>query len=67
MTTRTFAVPGMTCGHCQASIEQEVGKLSGVERVDVDLDSKTVTVDGTAGAVQVREAIEAAGFDVTTS
>jgi copper chaperone CopZ len=46
------------------SIREEVSEVDGVEAVDVDLDTKLVTVSGTAvddGAV--RAAIEEAGYE----
>lgn len=64
-STLTFTVPGMTCGHCEAAVKGEVGKVTGVAGVDVDLTTKLVTV---AGADLDREAIVAAideaGFEV---
>ena len=63
-TTRTYSVPGMTCGHCKASIEGEVAKLAAVELIVVDLDAKTVRVDGDVDDELVRAAIDEAGFDI---
>jgi copper ion binding protein len=63
--TLTFKVPGMTCGHCEAAVKQEVGAVAGVASVDVDLDSKDVTVVGDAlERDTIVEAIDEAGFDV---
>ena len=45
-TSVTLSVPGMSCGHCEAAVKSEVGKVVGVEAVDVDLDSKDVVVTG---------------------
>ena len=64
MTTRTYAVPGISCGHCKAAIEAAVGEVSGVDAVDVDVDSKTVRVDGDATDDAIRAAIDEAGYDV---
>lgn len=36
-TTSTYAVSGMTCEHCVASVREEVGEIDGVQSVDVDL------------------------------
>jgi len=44
MTTATYTVTGMTCGHCVAAVTQAVQALSGVSGVDVDLPTGTVTV-----------------------
>ena len=39
MTTETYTVTGMTCGHCVSSVTEEVSELPGVSDVQVDLDS----------------------------
>ena len=61
----TFSVPGMTCGHCEAAIKQEVGEVAGVTGVDVDLETKDVVVTGTSlDREALVAAIDEAGFDV---
>lgn len=64
MSTATYTVTGMTCGHCVSSVKEEVGALPGVTAVDVDLESGRVTVEsGTpVDAAQVRAAVEEAGY-----
>ena len=37
MSTTTYTVKGMTCGHCVGSVTEEVGEIPGVTNVDVDL------------------------------
>ena len=66
MTTETYTVTGMTCGHCVSSVTEEVGELPGVNDVQVDLDSGrvTVTADGPVGADKVRAAVEEAGYSL---
>ncbi len=61
--TRTYSVPAISCGHCKAAIEGEVGKLDEVEGVVVDVATKTVEVSGKAADEEVRRAIEEAGYD----
>ena len=34
----------MTCGHCVASVTEEIGEIAGVEDVDVVLETGAVTV-----------------------
>jgi copper chaperone len=41
----TFQVEDMTCAHCEKAIKTELTKGNGAVKVDVDLKSKTVTVD----------------------
>ena len=58
-------VPGMTCGHCEAAVKREVGKVTGVTDVAVDLDSKLVTITGSAlDHAALVDAIDEAGFEV---
>ena len=60
-----FTVPGISCGHCQAAITREVSAVVGVAAVDVDLDSKLVTVRGeTLDRDDIVAAIDEAGYDV---
>lgn len=44
MTTEKFHVPGISCNHCVNAVTKEVSALSGVQKVDVVLDTKIVTV-----------------------
>lgn len=64
--TTTYAVTGMSCQHCIDAVTAEVGRLTGVEQVEVDLSTGTVTV--TSGSAldldEVREAVDEAGFDL---
>ena len=61
--TKTYTVPGIHCGHCAASVKEEGSSVEGVEAVDVDLDSKVVTIRGNALSDEaLRGAIEEAGY-----
>lgn len=67
MTDKTFEVPDVHCGHCVSSIEGAVGKLAGIDAVDVDLDTHTVAVryDETELTTEaIVEAIEDQGYAV---
>lgn len=61
---RIYSVPGISCGHCKAAIEGEVGRVPGVDRVEVDVEAKTVHVEGTAADAEVRSAVDEAGYDI---
>ena len=64
MATLNFTVPGMTCGHCEAAVKGEIGKLDGVTRVDVDLTTKAVVVEGEGlDRAAVFAAVDEAGFE----
>jgi copper chaperone CopZ len=60
----TYTVPGMHCGHCERAVSTELEQVGGVESVEVDLETKLVTVRGSElndGAL--RAAIDEAGYE----
>ncbi|WP_406284462.1 heavy-metal-associated domain-containing protein [Embleya sp. NBC_00896] len=66
MSTATFTVSGMTCGHCVSSVTEEVSEVSGVTDVKVELASGLVTVtsERPVDADAVRAAVTEAGYEV---
>jgi copper ion binding protein len=44
MATKTFKVPNISCGHCVATIQREVGELEGVTSVKAEQATQMVTV-----------------------
>ncbi|MBV51336.1 MAG: hypothetical protein CMH77_02340 [Nitrospinae bacterium] len=67
MTNLTMNVEGMTCGHCAQTVKDAVTGLSGINRVDVDLEKKLVTVefDEVLGKVEsITDKIVEVGFEV---
>jgi copper chaperone len=64
MTELTYTVPGIHCMHCERAVKEEVGAVAGVDAVDVDLETKIVTVRGEAlDDAKLRGAIEEAGYE----
>ena len=64
METKTYSVPGMHCGHCEAAVGRELRAVRGVEAVDVDLERKLVIVRGDAlDDAALVAAIDEAGYD----
>lgn len=66
MTTQTYDVPAISCGHCQATIETKVAEVPGVTDVTVDIDGRTATVVGSSDVAAVTAAIEEAGYEVAS-
>jgi copper chaperone CopZ len=62
--TSTWTVTGMTCGHCAASVTEEISEIDGVENVDVVVETGAVTVTSTAPLDESagRAAVEEAGY-----
>jgi copper chaperone len=63
-TVSTWHVTGMTCGHCVASVTEELLEIPGVESVDVTLESGEVVVASTAPVepADVEAAVSEAGY-----
>ena len=62
--TATYRVPGMSCGHCERAVSEELTALTGVESVAIELDSKIVKVTGESlDDGELRAAIVEAGYE----
>lgn len=44
MTTVTYTIPNISCGHCVHTIQTEVGELKGVQSVIANQDTRQATV-----------------------
>lgn len=64
MNTQTYTVTGMTCGHCVASVTEEIQEIPGVENVEVALESGAVSVTSSQPLddAAVKAAVEEAGY-----
>ena len=65
--TAEYTVSGMTCGHCVASVTEEVQEIPGVTEVAVDLESGglRVTSESPVPESHVRAAVQEAGYQLT--
>jgi copper chaperone len=60
-----YAVEGMTCDHCAASVTEEVEQVAGVTGIDVDLAQGRITVRGEGFSDDaIRAAVGEAGYEV---
>jgi len=65
MSSTTYTVTGMTCGHCADAVTREVSEVAGVTSVAVSVESGTVVVHGEGVSDDaVREAVDEAGYAV---
>lgn len=62
---KVLLVDGMSCGHCEKSVKNALGELEGVSKVEVNLKTKKVEVEGENLVDTVlKETIEDAGYEV---
>jgi len=45
MTTKTYSVPNISCGHCVMTIERELKFVDGLSSVKAEQESQNVTVE----------------------
>jgi copper chaperone CopZ len=69
MTATEFQVTGMTCGHCEMSVREEVEKIAGVEGVDVSAQTGRLVVTSAADvdADAVIAAVDEAGYSAVAA
>ncbi len=68
MTTKTYQVTGMTCGHCEAAVREEVSQVEGVESIDLSLETGRLVVTGPAEIedATILAAIDEAGYEAAS-
>jgi copper ion binding protein len=66
VSERTYMVKGMTCDHCVRSVTEEIGRVTGVQSVAVDLQSGRVVVTSAHPVDDdaVAAAIDEAGYEL---
>ena len=64
MTTNEFQVTGMTCGHCEMSIREEVAEVPGVEDIQVSAQTGmlVVTASDSLDDEKILAAVAEAGY-----
>ena len=64
MSEREYQVTGMTCGHCELSVREEVEQLAGVTGIQVSAAAGRLTITAPADLddAGVIAAVEEAGY-----
>ena len=62
MAELTYKVPVIHCGGCASTIQEALEPVEGVESTEVDIDTKTVKVRGSAQDSVIRKVLAASGY-----
>ena len=64
MAVSEYQVTGMTCGHCEMSVREEVGEIAGVTGIDASAQTGklVVTASDEVDDAKVLAAVEEAGY-----
>jgi copper chaperone CopZ len=60
--TTTISVDGMSCGHCETTVEEALEAVDSVTDATVDREAGRATVEGDADATTLVQAVEDAGY-----
>lgn len=63
---KVIKIEGMGCGHCVASVKEELSKLDGVKILDVEVGSATIDVPEDYDMKKIDAAIDEAGYEVVS-
>ncbi|WP_254762520.1 CopZ family metallochaperone [Natrinema marinum] len=63
--SQTITVEGMSCEHCEQTVEEALEGVDGVETVNVDRDAERATVEGDAETTALVEAVDEAGYEAS--
>lgn len=61
----TLTVEGMSCSHCEQTVEEAVENVTGVRDAEADRDAEQVTVNGDADPKELVAVVKDAGYDAT--
>lgn len=61
--TTTITVTGMTCGHCEQTVEEALTSIPGVTGATADRDAEQATIEGQADVADLVAAVEDAGYE----
>jgi copper chaperone CopZ len=63
---QTITVEGMSCEHCEQTVEEALEEVEGVTSSSADRDSESATVEGSAKMDELVSVVEDAGYDAST-
>ena len=66
MIDKTFTITGMSCGGCVNSLTRVLKSVPGIEPIKIEVGKAQVRLDERASSQNVRDAVERAGFEVTS-
>jgi copper chaperone len=61
--SQTITVEGMTCEHCEQTVEDALKEAAGVTDATADREKKTAKVEGDAETATLVSAVRDAGYD----
>ncbi|PMC47807.1 copper-exporting P-type ATPase CopA [Streptococcus sp. UMB1385] len=59
-----YSIEGVKCGGCVAAVKEKLSKLDNVDNIEVNIQEKTVVVEGEASKEDLQAALEGTNFKI---
>ena len=59
-----YSIEGVKCGGCVATVKERLSKLDNVDNIEVNIQEKTVVVEGEASKEDLQAALEGTNFKI---
>ena len=59
-----YSIEGVKCGGCVAAVTEKLSKLDSVDNVEVNIQEKTVVVEGKVSKEDLQAALEGTNFKI---
>ena len=59
-----YSIEGVKCGGCVAAVKEKLSKLDNVDNIEVNIQEKTVLVDGEVSKEDLQAALEGTNFKI---
>ena len=59
-----YSIEGVKCGGCVAAVKEKLSKLDSVDNVEVNIQEKTVVVEGKVSKEDLQAALEGTNFKI---
>ena len=57
-----YSIEGVKCGGCVAAVKEKLSKLDNVDNVEINIQEKTIEVEGTASKEELQAALAGTNF-----
>ena len=59
-----YSIEGVKCGGCVAAVKEKLSKLDNVDNIEVNIQEKTVVVEGKVSKEDLQAALEGTNFKI---
>ena len=59
-----YSIEGVKCGGCVAAVKEKLSKLDNVDNVEINIQEKTVVVEGEVSKEDLQAALEGTNFKI---